>query len=72
MRSTLRGACWRQLDGHLPTSPNDPPEEFSKVLWLNVVAFVGGFSDELSIDLIKRFFSRQLGLDRDDEGASKQ
>ena len=67
----LAGA--KLLDGHLPTSPNDPPEEFTKVLWLNVVAFVGGFSDELSIGLIKGFFSRQMGLrDRDDEGASKR
>lgn len=34
------------------------------VLWLNVVAFVGGFSDDLSIGLIKRFVRRRLGGDR--------
>jgi hypothetical protein len=67
----LAGA--KLLNGHLPDSPDAPAEEFRNALWLNVVAFAGGFSDELSLDLIKRFFSRQLGLrGRDDEGASGQ
>jgi hypothetical protein len=67
----LAGA--KLLDGHLPTSADDNPQGFRTVLWLNVVAFVGGFSDELSIDLIKRFFGRQLGLqDRNDREAPRQ
>lgn len=39
------------------------PEALKKALWLNVVAFVGGFSDELSIGLINRFVRRRLGAD---------
>jgi hypothetical protein len=44
------------------------PEALNKALWLNVVAFVGGFSDELSIGLIRKFVARRLGLqDRGDK-----
>jgi len=41
------------------------PEALQQALWLNVVAFVGGFSDELSVGLINRFVRRRLGADRD-------
>ncbi|MGH8059029.1 MAG: hypothetical protein ACREOH_17635, partial [Candidatus Entotheonellia bacterium] len=39
------------------------PEALKNALWLNVVAFVGGFSDELSVGLINRFVRRRLGAD---------
>jgi hypothetical protein len=46
-----------------------PPEALQNALWLNVVAFVGGFSDELSIGLIKRFVQNRLGF-KDEQSAS--
>lgn len=39
-----------------------PPEALKNALWLNVIAFVGGFSDELSVGLINRFVRRRLGV----------
>lgn len=36
-------------------------------LWLNVVAFVGGFSDDFSVGLIQRFVRRRLGEDAREE-----
>ena len=39
-----------------------PPEALENALWLNVIAFVGGFSDELSVGLINRFVRRRLGV----------
>ncbi len=50
------------------------PEERSAdpVLWLNVVAFVGGFSDELSVGLILRFVRRRLGDEVAEEGGGER
>ena len=42
------------------------------MLWLNVVAFVGGFSDELSVGLILRFVRRRLGDEAPEEGGGER
>lgn len=39
-----------------------PPWALENALWLNVIAFVGGFSDELSVGLLNRFVRRRLGV----------
>jgi hypothetical protein len=39
------------------------PVQQDPILWLNIVAFVGGFSEELSVGLINRFVRRRLGED---------
>jgi len=39
-----------------------PPDALKNALWLNVIAFVGGFSDELSVGLLNRFVRRRLGV----------
>jgi hypothetical protein len=46
--------------GPLPNAP----EELSNALWLNAVAFVGGFSDQLSLGFISRFVRSRLGNER--------
>jgi hypothetical protein len=54
----------------LPTANGLPtqPLLLRDALWLNVIAFVGGFSDELSIT---RFVRGRLGVrERDEEGRS--
>lgn len=40
-------------------------EAIKDELWLNVIAFVGGFSDDLSVGLVKRFVDRRLGREID-------
>lgn len=44
-----------------------PPKALEKALWLNVVAFVGGFSDELSLGLIKQFVKRRFGSEEEEK-----
>ncbi|HEV8238857.1 MAG TPA: hypothetical protein VGS57_05780 [Thermoanaerobaculia bacterium] len=41
--------------------------KLTDALWLNVVAFVGGFSEDLSVGLIQRFVRRRLGDDARDD-----
>lgn len=44
------------VGGRLPTRPNDlTPQVAESIYWLNALAFIGGFSDRFSIDLINRF-----------------
>lgn len=43
------------------------PAALAGALWLNVVAFVGGFSEDLSVGLIQRFVRRRLGEDAREE-----
>ena len=44
---------------------NASTEAIRNELWLNVIAFVGGFSDDLSVGLVKRFVNRRLGSEID-------
>ncbi len=50
-----------------PAGIPQQPDVLRDALWLNVIAFVGGFSDELSIGLITRFVRGRLGI-REHEG----
>ncbi len=38
-----------------------------QIYWLNVIAFIGGFSDDLSIGLINRIVAQVLGKDKNDD-----
>jgi hypothetical protein len=44
-----------------------PAVDQNALMWLNVIAFVGGFSDELSIGVITRFVHNRLGARAGDE-----
>lgn len=46
--------------GKLLGAPDDALKG-EQIYWLNAVAFIGGFSDELSIGLINRLVSQTLG-----------
>ena len=51
---------------------NAPADAFKgdQIHWLNAIAFIGGFSDELSIGLINRIVDQTLGKDgRKDDAA---
>ncbi len=51
-------------------APNGQPKDFNTILWLNALAFIGGFSDRFSIDLINRITGGFL--EKHDKGSSDQ
>jgi hypothetical protein len=53
-----------------PDAPTNAPIDLRNALWLNAVAFMGGFSDQFSLRVINRLVRRRVGYSEpDSEGA---
>lgn len=50
--------------------PDGKPKDFNTILWLNALAFIGGFSDRFSVALINRITGGFL--EKTDKGSSDQ